>query len=32
MVSGYRSGEAISLAFVESTVNQVVGKRTVKKQ
>ena len=28
----YRSGEAISSAFVESTVNQVVSKRMVKKQ
>src|SRR5438067_1581837 len=28
----YRSGEAISNAFVESTVNQVVSKRMVKKQ
>jgi hypothetical protein len=28
----YRAGEAISSAFVESTVNQVVSKRMVKKQ
>ena len=28
----YRCGEAISSAFVESTVNQVVSKRMVKKQ
>ena len=28
----YRQGEAISNAFVESTVNQVVSKRMVKKQ
>ena len=28
----YRSGEAISSAFVESTVNQVISKRMVKKQ
>ncbi len=28
----YRSGEAISNAFVESAVNQVVSKRMVKKQ
>jgi len=28
----FRSGEAISSAFVESTVNQVVSKRMVKKQ
>jgi hypothetical protein len=28
----YRSGEAIPSAFVESTVNQVVSKRMVKKQ
>src|SRR5207302_7084204 len=28
----YRSGEVISSAFVESTVNQVVSKRMVKKQ
>jgi len=28
----YRSGEAISSAFVESAVNQVVSKRMVKKQ
>ena len=28
----YRHGEAISNAFVESTVNQVVSKRMVKKQ
>jgi hypothetical protein len=28
----YRSGEAISSAFVESAVNQVVNKRMVKKQ
>jgi hypothetical protein len=28
----YRAGEAISSAFVESTVNQVVRKRMVKKQ
>jgi hypothetical protein len=28
----YRSGEAISSAFVESTANQVVSKRMVKKQ
>ena len=28
----YRSGEAISTAFVESTVNLVVGKRFAKKQ
>jgi hypothetical protein len=28
----YRSGETISSAFVESTVNQVVSKRMVKKQ
>jgi hypothetical protein len=28
----YRAGEAISSAFVESTVNQVVSKRLVKKQ
>ena len=28
----YRSGEAISSAFVESTVNQVVSKRMVKNQ
>jgi hypothetical protein len=28
----YRQGETISTAFVESTVNQVVSKRMVKKQ
>jgi transposase-like protein len=28
----YRNGETISSAFVESTVNQVVSKRMVKKQ
>src|SRR5512135_1586646 len=28
----YRHGEAISSAFVESTVNQVISKRMVKKQ
>jgi hypothetical protein len=28
----YRNGEAISSAFVESTVNQVVSKRMVKQQ
>ena len=28
----YRHGEAISTAFAESTVNQVVSKRMVKKQ
>jgi hypothetical protein len=28
----YRAGETISSAFVESAVNQVVGKRMVKKQ
>jgi hypothetical protein len=28
----YRAGEAISSAFVESAVNQVVSKRMVKKQ
>jgi len=28
----YRSGDAISSAFVESTVNHVVSKRMVKKQ
>jgi hypothetical protein len=28
----HRAGEAISTAFVESTVNQVVSERTVKKQ
>ena len=28
----YRAGEAISTAFVESTINQVVSKRMVKKQ
>jgi hypothetical protein len=29
---GYRQGEAIHMAFVESTVNQLVSKRLVKKQ
>ena len=28
----YRNGETISTAFVESTVNQVISKRMVKKQ
>jgi len=28
----YRAGETISSAFVESTVNQVIGERMVKKQ
>jgi len=28
----YRNGERISTAFVESTINQVVSKRMVKKQ
>jgi hypothetical protein len=28
----YRNGETISTAFVESTVNQVISKRKVKKQ
>ena len=28
----YRHGEAISTAFVESTVNQVISKRMAKKQ
>jgi hypothetical protein len=28
----YRNGEAVSTAFVESTINQVVSKRFVKKQ
>jgi hypothetical protein len=28
----YRQGETISTAFVESTINQVVSKRFVKKQ
>ncbi len=28
----YRNGETISIAFVESTINQVVSKRFVKKQ
>ena len=28
----YRNGEAISTAFVESTINQVASKRFVKKQ
>ena len=28
----YRAGEAISTSFVESTVNQVISKRMVKKQ
>jgi hypothetical protein len=28
----YRQGETISTAFVESTINQVVSKRSVKKQ
>ena len=32
MGENYRNGETISSAFVESTVNQVVSKRMVKKQ